>query len=121
MNVFVLRNATTGAALGAVAKADNLWERMIGLLLHDVIAPNDGMWLEPCNAIHTIGMRAHIDVIFLDQCGRVIRALANIGPHRPAIFCAGAHVAIEVGHGTLERCHVRVGDRITLEPPMHTA
>ncbi len=115
MNVFVLRHVRTGAAIGAVAKAEGYWERLVGLLPSAKVAIHDGMWLEPAAAVHTIGMRASIDIIFLDRDGRVLRTHENGPPNRLAIVCPGARVTVELGAGTLARTPVERGDEVRLE------
>jgi uncharacterized membrane protein (UPF0127 family) len=115
VNVFILRNASTGAAIAAVARAQNYWERLAGLLRSSNVALSDGIWLEPCSAIHTIGMRARIDIIFLDRHGTVLRTHDDVPPNRLAVFCPRAHITVELGAGTLARSTVRLGDRLHLE------
>ncbi|WP_251177862.1 DUF192 domain-containing protein [Adlercreutzia agrestimuris] len=38
--------------------------------------------LMPCNDIHTVGMRHHLDVAFLDADGRVLQVHQNVGPFK---------------------------------------
>ena len=115
MRHYVLRDEATGAALGAVAKAENAWDRLVGLLRAARVAPHDGIWLEPCGAIHTLGMRCALDVIFLDRSGRVIDVRENVTPNRLAVLCPNAHVTIELGAGSLHAGLVRLGDVLHLE------
>lgn len=114
MNVFVLRNERTGAAVGAVAKAVSIWERMIGLLGTSRVQRGEGLWIEPCSSVHTIGMRTAIDIVFLDRDGRVLRTHERVGPNRLALVCAGAHVTVELGPGTLAHTSIDIGDRLRL-------
>lgn len=116
MNVFVLRHEPSHAAIGAVAKPQAYWGRVVGLLASSVIPVGEGVWLEPCSAIHTIGMRSAVDVIFLDRDGRVLRVHERVQPNRPALICPRARTTIELGPGTLERFTVRPGDRLSIEP-----
>ena len=112
----ILRNATTGEVLAAnVRYADTWWERLAGFIPRRVIAPDDGLWFRNCWAVHTIGMRAPIDVIFLDKDSRVVRSERRVALQRPAIACVGARNVVELGAGALEGRDVLAGDRLTLE------
>lgn len=114
MNVFVLRNERTGAAIGAVGKATSTWERMVGLLGSARVSRGEGLWIEPCSSVHTIGMRTAIDVVFLDREGRVLRTYERVAPNRLALVCPGAHVTVELGPGTVAHAPIEVGDRLRL-------
>ncbi len=45
--------------------ARDLISRTKGLLGRDGLSPGEGMWIEPCNSIHTFFMRFPIDVLYL--------------------------------------------------------
>jgi uncharacterized membrane protein (UPF0127 family) len=112
----VLRNATTGQVLAEnVRYADTWWDRIAGFIPRSVVAPDDGLWFRNCWAIHTLGMRAQLDVIFLDAESRVVRTEREVALHRPAIACIGARSVVELGAGALEGRDVLAGDRLTLE------
>ncbi|HVA27912.1 MAG TPA: DUF192 domain-containing protein [Candidatus Baltobacteraceae bacterium] len=115
MNYFVLRDETSGAALGAVAKAETGWQRLVGLLGSRCIPPHEGMWFDDCSAVHTIGMRFALDIIFLDRNGRVIDLRERVAPNALAVVCPRACVTVELGAGTLATTGVRLGDRLVLE------
>jgi uncharacterized membrane protein (UPF0127 family) len=112
----VLKNVTTGEVIAEnVRYAQSWWERLAGFIPKDVIDPDDGLWFRDCWAIHTMCMRAHIDVIFLDEKGRVVRTDREVPLNRPVIACAGARNVVELGAGALEGRDVLVGDRLELQ------
>ena len=112
----LLRNATTGQIIAAnVHYADSWWQRLAGFIPQRVVGPDDGLWFRDCWAIHTLGMRARIDVLFLDDRSRVVRADRAVPLHRPFISCFGADSVVELGAGALDGRDVLVGDRLTLE------
>lgn len=59
-----------------------------------------GLWLGPCAAVHTFGMRYAIDVVFLNRHGRVIRLVPALGPRRWA-FCRRAASVVEFETGSI--------------------
>ena len=77
-------------------------ERMRGLLGRDGLPRGVAMSFAPCSLLHTIGMRFALDIVFLDRCGRVVRAFAGVRPGR--LFVWGglrAHRAVEAQAGWL--------------------
>ncbi len=109
-----LRSDETGDPIAVVTVASGPVGRAIGLLLTSSLAPHEGMWFEPCAAIHTLGMRYAIDVVFLDDRGAVIETIPGVRPNRPSVTCLRARVTIELGEGTLERVRVERGDLLYL-------
>ena len=96
-----LINTTTGDVIADnVREIRNPFSRMVGLLTKASVAPTEGIWLTHCPAVHTMGMRATIDLIFLDDANRVVATSANAVPNRPAFSCRGARTTVELGAGS---------------------
>lgn len=110
-----LRNVTTGEVIAEnVRVADGWWERFAGLIPRGDVGPDEGLWFRDCWAIHTLLMRAKIDVIFLDDEERVVRTVARVRRNRPAVACLGARNVVELGAGALEGRDLLPGDRLEL-------
>jgi uncharacterized membrane protein (UPF0127 family) len=110
-----LKNKTTGQIIAEnVRYADTWWDRLAGFIPRDCIDPDDGLWFRDCWAIHTLCMRAPIDVIFLDGEGRVVRAQRSVQSQRPVIACFGARSVVELGAGALAGRDLLVGDALEL-------
>jgi uncharacterized membrane protein (UPF0127 family) len=111
----LLRNANTGEIVATRVQPAASWvERAIGLLTRREVRPDEGLWIEPCSAIHTIGMRVPIDVIFLDKAKRIIRMHSKVPKWRWAIVCWKAHSVIELGSGALQQTDLLPGDCLEL-------
>jgi uncharacterized protein len=111
----LLRNSTTGQIVATrIDRLSSFLQRAVGLLVRTTIRPDEGVWITSCRAIHTIGMRVAIDVIFVDGEGHVIRAVHNVRPNRIALSCAGAKAVVELGGGALREVDVLPGDRLEL-------
>ena len=111
----LLRNKSTGAIIATrVDRAVSFIDRVIGLLTRPNLRPDEGLWIEPCNAIHTIGMRSRIDVIFMDNANRVIATHREVRPFRVALACLKAHSTIELGAGALIDHDLLPGDHLEL-------
>jgi hypothetical protein len=111
----LLRNTTTGKIVATrIDRLSSFLHRAVGLLARTTIRPDEGVWITSCRAIHTIGMRIAIDVIFVDRDGRVIRAVHNVRPNRIALSCPGAQAVVELGGGALREVDVLPGDVLEL-------
>jgi len=111
-----LKNTTTGQIIAEnVRYADTWWQRLAGFIPRNIVEPDEGLWFRDCWAIHTLGMRAQIDVIFLDRDGRVVRAQRSVPLQHPLISCIGARNVVELGAGALDGRDLLVGDRLILE------
>jgi uncharacterized membrane protein (UPF0127 family) len=78
-----------------ITKASNWLSRAGGLLLRPPLKQGEVLWLTPCNAIHTFGMRYSIAVFFLDQQFQVIEVRPRLKPNRIA-YCPRAHSICEM-------------------------
>lgn len=108
-------NAANGRIVATcVERAANPWTRGIGLLGRAAVGPDEGLWIERCSAVHTIGMRATIDLFFLDARGKVLRIAAGVKPFRPMISCRRAATVVELGALATGR-DVAVGDVLVLK------
>jgi uncharacterized membrane protein (UPF0127 family) len=112
----ILRNATNGKVLATrVARATNFVTRGLGLLPRSAVSPDEGLWIDGCSAVHTMGMRASLDLYFLDKENRVLRIASAIPPNRLAVMCRNAVTVVELGSGPEIGRDVLVGDRLILE------
>ena len=114
----ILTNETSGKTLSHSVKQARLpWQRLIGLLSRRHIAADEGLYFERCLAVHTVGMRTAIDIVFLDRERRVLALHAFVQPGRTSVRCAGAVDVLEMGPGFIAMFEVAIGDRLLLEPP----
>ncbi len=111
-----LKNSTTGEVIASnVRYAETWWQRLAGFIPRSHVDPDEGLWFRDCWAIHTIGMRAHIDVIFLDGEGRIVRTHRSVPLQHPLLSCLSARNVVELGAGALDGRDLLAGDRLTLE------
>ncbi len=112
----ILRDAETGQIIAAnVERADTFAKRAIGLIGRRSLAEDAALWLEPCNGIHTFGMRFAIDALYLDRAGVALRVLRNIRPNRICLPMRAVRVTVEFPAGTLAARGVEAGRRYALD------
>ena len=78
------------------------------------LQPGEGLWIRPCQQVHTQFMRAAIDVVFLDAEGRVLRVLPAMRPWRVSPFLRAAREVLELAAG--EADGLQPGDRLVFQP-----
>jgi uncharacterized membrane protein (UPF0127 family) len=89
--------------------------RRRGLLGRENLKATEGLLLTPCKAVHTVGMRFPIDVIFIDRDGRVVRIVPSLAPWRIAMS-ARANAVIELAAGQVSASDIRIGDMLYVAP-----
>lgn len=110
-----LRNDTTGELIApCVSRATTPWQRAIGYLGRRTVDAGEGLWFDRCSAIHTLGLRVRIDVVFMDAEQTVIRVISPASRNRIIHGGARSAAVLELGSGVAES-RVRVGDRLTFE------
>jgi uncharacterized membrane protein (UPF0127 family) len=88
-------------------------ERARGLLGRSAPAPGLALWIAPCRAVHTWGMRYPIDVAFLDERGLILKVVSVLAPRRFAMDARAASV-LEFRAGECARLGVKPGERLVL-------
>jgi hypothetical protein len=95
--------------------ADSGPKRNKGLLGRDSLAPGEGLWIVPCEAVHTFAMRFPIDLVYLDR-NRRIKKLRNAVPPWRMSGCLTAHSIIELPPGTIRETRTQRGDTLEFSP-----
>jgi len=101
---------------GQVKEARSFWLRLRGLLFRPPLRTHQALWIIPCNAIHMLGMRYPIDVVFLDAEGWVLQVKKSVTPGRAA-SCRGAKSVLELAEGGCEAFGIDIGTKIGISPP----
>jgi uncharacterized protein len=104
-----------------VEVADHGATRRRGLLGRDALPAGEGLWIVPCESVHTFFMKFPIDLVYLDRNKKVKKVRSSVKPWRLSA-CLSAHSIIELASGTIETTQTRPGDvlefsSINLGPP----
>jgi len=92
--------------------ADTLFARLKGLLGKSALPAGEGLWIKPCNSVHTFGMQFPIDVVFLDKEKRVVGLAKTLRPNRISRLYSSASSVIELPAGTVDAADTVTGDHI---------
>ena len=110
-----MRNRTRGTVLGSsVDIADSSAKRRTGLLQHDRLAPGEGLWIVPCESVHTFFMKFAIDLVYLDRHRKVRKVRNAVAPWRLSA-CLPAHSVLELPAGTASETFTEAGDELVFE------
>lgn len=110
-----MRNQTRNTVLGtAVDVADSSAKRRAGLLKHERLQPGEGLWIVPCESVHTFFMKFPIDLVYLDK-KRKVRKVRKAVPAWRLSACLTAHSILEFPAGTAEETSTQVGDVLEIE------
>lgn len=83
-------------------KSTTFWSRLRGLHGLTPLPEHHGMFISPCKAIHTLGMRGCIDVVFVDAHLQVVKRIDSMCANRGA-GCWAARSVIELPPGYCQR------------------
>jgi uncharacterized protein len=108
-------NQTRGRVLADRADiADTSAKRRRGLLKHTSLERGEGLWIAPCEGVHTFGMKFPIDVIFLSRKKQVLKTRPAMVKRRIA-FSLRAYSVLELPAGTLAETGTVAGDQLEFE------
>ncbi|MGA2634036.1 MAG: DUF192 domain-containing protein [Terracidiphilus sp.] len=89
--------------------------RSKGLLGRARLAPGEGLWILPCEAVHTFFMRFSIDLVYLDRKNRIRKICDAVPPWRLSA-CLTAHSVLELAPGTIRDTQTQPGDQVEFSP-----
>ena len=110
-----VRNSTRGTVVAETADiANDSAKRRTGLLKHSGLGPGEGLWIVPCEAVHTFGMKFAIDVLFLSKKRKVMKIRDSM-PQRRISLNLLAHSVLELPAGTAKATGTQKGDELEFE------
>jgi uncharacterized membrane protein (UPF0127 family) len=108
-------NETRRAPLGdAVDLADTSAKRRVGLLKHERLEPGTGLWIVPCESVHTFFMKFPIDLVYVDRA-HIVRKVREAVPSWRLSACLFAHSVVELPAGTVKQSGTLPGDQLRFE------
>ena len=110
-----MRNQTRDTVLAHAAEvADTSAKRRTGLLKHERLEPGEGLWIVPCESVHTFFLKFHIDLVYLDKHHKVRKARSAVRPWRLSA-CLLAHSVLELPAGAVKQSGTQAGDELKFD------
>lgn len=97
--------------------ADGIFSRMVGLMGRKNFPPGSGLWIKRSgNSIHTFFMHFPIDLIFIDQKGKVRSIKKSVEPWKMVFVPVMENLdCLELPSGSADQSRTQVGDMIHVE------
>jgi uncharacterized membrane protein (UPF0127 family) len=98
-----------------VEVADKGEKRRKGLLGRECLSPGEGLWIVPCESVHTFFMRFPIDLVYLDRKKRIRKLRSGVAPWRLSA-CFSAYSVLELAAGAIRNTQAQPGDTLEFLP-----
>lgn len=103
MILLTITDPNTGKVVGdRIRHCTSGRDKRIGLLNDTSLEPGSGILLEPCEGVHTFGMKFPIDIVFLNRKHKIV-ALHREVPACRLRLSLRAHSTLELPAGSIER------------------
>jgi uncharacterized membrane protein (UPF0127 family) len=114
MRTLKIINQSKNSVLGEkIAEAKGVIDRVKGLMGRPALREGEGLFIPRCSSIHTFGMRAAIDVIFIDVESRIIKLKRGLAKNK-LCSCLNAAGVIELPVGMIDKSRSEVGGRVEM-------
>jgi hypothetical protein len=108
----IINKANNNVLAENVVVANTSLKRIKGLLGRKEFPQGEALILDPCNSIHMLFMKFAIDVLFVDNNNRVVKAISSLKPFCLTPVYFRSKLAIELPVGAIEASHTTAGDEI---------
>lgn len=95
--------------------AERLSKRTKGLLDRTSYKGGEALIIKPCKSVHTWFMAFPIDVLFVDEENKVIRAISDLRPFRISPLVFKSACVIELPAGTIKLTNTTESDLLSFE------
>ena len=110
----VVRNKTRHTVLADAAEvAAPSEKRRTGLLKHNRLDPGQGLWIVPCESVHSFFMKFAIDLVYLDRNKKVRKVRHRMVAWRLSA-CLSAHSILELPAGAVAASGTEAGDQLEM-------
>jgi uncharacterized membrane protein (UPF0127 family) len=111
-----IRNLTRQTELACcVETANTATTRNKGLLGRTGLPDGGGLWIVPCESVHTFFMKFPIDLVYIDRNKKVKKVRSSVGPWRLSA-CFSAHSILELPAGAANHAETQRGDQLEFSP-----
>lgn len=115
MNKYVRAIVNGKVICEKVELADTFVKRFMGLMYRKNLGENEGLLLEPCNQIHTFGMKFSIDTITISSDNKIRYIDESVAPRKVRPMVKDGKKVLELTSGTIEKYGLELGDTIEFQ------
>ena len=116
MTLYKITNLDKNSDLARAAEiARTSAARQKGLLGRTSLPEGGGLWIIPCESVHTFFMKFPIDLVYINRKNVVKKVRRNVGPWKLSA-CLSAHSIIELPVGAIDRSQTNPGDKLEFMP-----
>ena len=116
--IYCVFNETGESFLGLnIRRADTPLAKLRGLLGQFRMKSGEGLWLVPSHGIHTVGLMAPIDLIYLDAQNCAIHLVEHLSPFRIAPIRLKSSSVLALPPHTIYSSQTHLGDQLLIFPP----
>jgi len=115
MKPFCVKDSRNKIIADNVVLATTFLKRARGLLFSDPLKEGAGLWIKPCNSVHTFFMTYSIDVVYLDKNLRIVSIIENMSPWRVSKIEKNAKSVLELRAGTVRKFGLVPGEQLVFE------
>jgi uncharacterized protein len=114
LNLKLFHRSTGICMAQRVTLAHTGWTRLRGLIGRKSLAPDEVLWIRPCNGVHTFWMRFSIDVVFLDRQMFIVKLIENMRPFCLSIPKFSSRSVIEMPASSISKYNLQLGDQLQI-------
>ncbi len=114
MEKMSVQNLKNQSFLGHVLIAKSFKARTKGLLGSKELPDYQGLLINPCMQVHTIGMNYPISIWFVNYDNKIIRIIDELKPYRISPCLFNSHYVIEFPANWAEKTGSNEGDYLKL-------
>jgi uncharacterized protein len=106
---------TDGATIATTVQLANTFLlRLTGLMGKSALPAQQGLWITPCNSVHSCFMRFLFDAVFVDKAGCIVHLVENMPPWQVTPLIKDAKAVLELPGGSIKAHQLQLGDPLKL-------
>ncbi|WP_017754549.1 DUF192 domain-containing protein [Calidifontibacillus oryziterrae] len=111
-----LVNLSNGVIIAKDVKvAKTFWKRFKGLMFTKDLQKGSALLIEPCQSVHTFFMSYALDILFVNEEGKVVAVEEQMKPGKIGKIVRTAKQVIELPAGTIRATKIEVNQVIKLK------
>ncbi|GGM30643.1 hypothetical protein GCM10011351_15990 [Paraliobacillus quinghaiensis] len=97
---------------GTVNVADSFLKRLKGLMFTEKLDSGNGLYINPCQSVHTFFMNYAIDIIYLNEENVVVAIDEELVPGKVGSRFVDAKSVVELPSGTVKVTDTEIGNKL---------